>query len=99
VCLVQPVERKIEESKLILEGLVQHYKVVNENDKNKHLVDLLDNLDFNQVRRLVDCCLLNLHVGALVDLYRALLTCYTWHIDGFPVERSASIVHCYNVVL
>lgn len=47
--VVQPAERKIEESKLVLEGLVQHYLVVNENDKSRHLVDLLDNLDFNQV--------------------------------------------------
>lgn len=49
LCVVQPAERKIEESKLVLEGLVQHYLVVNENDKSRHLVDLLDNLDFNQV--------------------------------------------------
>jgi hypothetical protein len=49
VCVMQPAERKIEESKLVLEGLVQHYLVVNENDKSRHLVDLLDNLDFNQV--------------------------------------------------
>ena len=47
--VVQPAERKIEESKLVLEGLVQHYLVVNETEKSRHLVDLLDNLDFNQV--------------------------------------------------
>ena len=49
-CLVQPSEKKIEESKLVLEGLVQHYKLVGESDKSKVLVDLLDNLEFNQVR-------------------------------------------------
>jgi ATP-dependent RNA helicase UAP56/SUB2 len=49
VWCVQPAERKIEESKLVLEGLVQHYLVVNETDKSRHLVELLDNLDFNQV--------------------------------------------------
>lgn len=55
---MQPAERKIEESKLVLEGLVQHYLVVNETEKSRHLVDLLDNLDFNQVisPTPVSCC-------------------------------------------
>ena len=35
----------------MLEGLVQHYKLVGEADKSKVLVDLLDNLEFNQVLR------------------------------------------------
>jgi hypothetical protein len=48
--LVQPAEKKIEESKLVLEGLVQHYKLVSEADKSRTLVELLDNLEFNQVR-------------------------------------------------
>ena len=46
---MQPAEKKIEESKLVLEGLVQHYKLVAESDKSRTLVELLDNLEFNQV--------------------------------------------------
>ena len=46
---MQPAERKIEERGLVLEGLVQHYRLVSEADKMKELMDLLDNLDFNQV--------------------------------------------------
>lgn len=47
---LQPSEKKIEESKLVLEGLVQHYKLVSESDKSRVLVELLDHLDFNQAR-------------------------------------------------
>jgi hypothetical protein len=50
VVALQPTEKKIEESKLVLEGLVQYYHVVTEEEKSRQLVDLLDNLDFNQVR-------------------------------------------------
>lgn len=46
---VQASERKIEERGLVLEGLVQHYHLVSEADKMKELMELLDNLDFNQV--------------------------------------------------
>lgn len=46
---MQPSEKKIEEHKLVLEGLVQHYKLVSESDKSRVLVELLDHLDFNQV--------------------------------------------------
>ena len=38
-----------DEAKLTLHGLVQHYLMINEDEKNKKLIDLLDNLDFNQV--------------------------------------------------
>ena len=41
-----------DEAKLTLHGLVQHYLMINEDEKNKKLIDLLDNLDFNQV----SCC-------------------------------------------
>jgi ATP-dependent RNA helicase UAP56/SUB2 len=56
---MQPSEKKIEEHKLVLEGLVQHYKLVSESDKSRVLVELLDHLDFNQVCifSLVKCCL------------------------------------------
>lgn len=47
--VVQASERKIEERGLVLEGLVQHYHLVSEADKMKELMELLDNLDFNQV--------------------------------------------------
>ncbi|GMH42304.1 hypothetical protein BSKO_10223 [Bryopsis sp. KO-2023] len=38
-----------DESKLTLHGLVQHYVMLNEEEKNRKLSDLLDALDFNQV--------------------------------------------------
>jgi len=38
-----------DEAKLTLHGLVQHYIMLEENDKNRKLNDLLDALDFNQV--------------------------------------------------
>ena len=47
---MQPSEKKVEEHKLVLEGLVQHYKLVAENDKSRTLVELLDHLEFNQAR-------------------------------------------------
>lgn len=46
---MQASEKKIEERGLVLEGLVQHYHLVSESAKMKELMDLLDNLDFNQV--------------------------------------------------
>ena len=44
-----------DEAKLTLHGLVQHYIMLNEDEKNRKLNDLLDALDFNQV------CALFLH--------------------------------------
>ena len=38
-----------DEAKLTLHGLVQHYVMLNEGEKNRRLNDLLDALDFNQV--------------------------------------------------
>jgi ATP-dependent RNA helicase UAP56/SUB2 len=38
-----------DEAKLTLHGLVQHYVMLNEEQKNRKLNDLLDALDFNQV--------------------------------------------------
>jgi len=38
-----------DESKLTLHGLVQHYIMLHEEEKNRKLNDLLDALDFNQV--------------------------------------------------
>lgn len=56
---VRPVVRKFmreaqeiyvdDEAKLTLHGLVQHYVMLNEEQKNRKLNDLLDALDFNQV--------------------------------------------------
>lgn len=37
-----------DESKLTLHGLVQHYIMLHEDEKNRKLNDLLDALDFNQ---------------------------------------------------
>ena len=51
VCALQPMEIYVDdEAKLTLHGLVQHYIMLNEEEKNRKLNDLLDALDFNQVR-------------------------------------------------
>ena len=48
----QPVEIYVDdEAKLTLHGLVQHYIMLNEEEKNRKLNDLLDALDFNQVKQ------------------------------------------------
>jgi len=39
-----------DDTKLTLHGLQQYYIRLDENEKNKKLNDLLDALDFNQVR-------------------------------------------------
>lgn len=50
-----------DEAKLTLHGLVQHYIMLNEDEKNRKLNDLLDALDFNQV---CPCCGLRVGVSS-----------------------------------
>ena len=40
-----------DDSKLTLHGLQQHYCKLKDNEKNRKLFDLLDALEFNQVRK------------------------------------------------
>eukprot|EP00397_Hematodinium_sp_SG-2012_P002687 GEMP01002695.1.p1 GENE.GEMP01002695.1~~GEMP01002695.1.p1 ORF type:complete len:432 (+),score=108.15 GEMP01002695.1:1169-2464(+) len=48
--MANPLEISVEEeSKLTLNGLVQHYCKLDEKEKNRKLNDLLDELEFNQV--------------------------------------------------
>ncbi|CAL5220705.1 g2761 [Coccomyxa viridis] len=48
--MTDPMEIYVDdETKLTLHGLVQHYVMLNEEEKNRKLNDLLDALDFNQV--------------------------------------------------
>ena len=55
--VLQPMEIFVDdEAKLTLHGLVQHYIMLTEDEKNRKLNDLLDALDFNQV------CALNLYL-------------------------------------
>lgn len=47
----QPMEVYVDdETKLTLHGLQQHYVKLQESEKNRKLFDLLDLLEFNQVR-------------------------------------------------
>lgn len=49
--ILQPMEVYVDdEAKLTLHGLQQHYVKLKENEKNKKLFELLDVLEFNQVR-------------------------------------------------
>lgn len=45
-----------DEAKLTLHGLQQHYVKLKENEKNKKLFELLDVLEFNQVRIFIIAC-------------------------------------------
>ena len=47
-----------DDTKLTLHGLQQYYIRLEETEKNKKLNDLLDLLDFNQVRRVYSRCFL-----------------------------------------
>ena len=60
---MQPVEVYVDdESKLTLHGLVQHYTMLTEDQKNKRLMDLLDQLDFNQVPFcFTELCCISIH--------------------------------------
>lgn len=61
VCPAQPMEIYVDdEAKLTLHGLVQHYIMLNEEEKNRKLNDLLDALDFNQA-----CLLIKPHLPLL----------------------------------
>merc|ERR1711933_42240 len=44
-----PMEIYVDDSKLTLHGLQQHYVKLAENEKNRKLNELLDALEFNQV--------------------------------------------------
>ncbi len=49
---LQPMEVYVDDdSKLTLHGLQQHYVKLKDNEKNRKLFELLDVLEFNQVRR------------------------------------------------
>lgn len=45
---LQPLEIYVDEDKLTLHGLVQHFCKLKEAEKNRKLLDLLDALEFNQ---------------------------------------------------
>lgn len=51
LCPPQPMEIFVDdETKLTLHGLQQYYVKLKDNEKNRKLFDLLDVLEFNQVR-------------------------------------------------
>lgn len=89
---MQPVEVYVDdESKLTLHGLVQHYTMLTEEQKNKRLMDLLDQLDFNQVRLLGKPLSLQLFCSSCVlilfTLWRAFLVTYaTMHMGKYAVS-------------
>ena len=68
----QPMEIYVDdEAKLTLHGLVQHYIMLNEEEKNRKLNDLLDALDFNQVcgvRRCPFCMLRSVITPCVQDM-------------------------------
>ncbi len=55
--LLQPMEVYVDdEAKLTLHGLQQHYVKLKDAEKNRKLFELLDVLEFNQVRELCLWC-------------------------------------------
>jgi hypothetical protein len=65
-----------DEAKLTLHGLVQHYVMLNEDQKNRKLNDLLDALDFNQVRARCLCFLFFVCGGREGDVVRGGVGCW-----------------------
>lgn len=61
-----------DEAKLTLHGLVQHYVMLNEDQKNRKLNDLLDALDFNQASA----------------VFFPLLFCVCWGSSGLAAVES-----------
>lgn len=61
--VIQPMEIYVDdETKLTLHGLQQYYIKLAETEKNRKLNDLLDLLEFNQVRRHYEqCCRCTMH--------------------------------------
>ena len=57
-----------DEKKLTLHGLQQHYVKLRDNEKNRKLFDLLDALEFNQVKfRLAMICTLRCSTQDILD--------------------------------
>ena len=48
IIILQPFEIYVDDEKLTLHGLLQHYCELEEKEKNRKLNDLLDALEFNQ---------------------------------------------------
>ncbi|GHP12011.1 DEAD-box ATP-dependent RNA helicase 15 [Pycnococcus provasolii] len=68
--MTDPMEVIVDdEAKLTLHGLVQHYTMLNEDEKNRKLNDLLDALDFNQVVIFVKS------VARCIELNKLLIEC------------------------
>jgi len=68
--MADPMEVIVDdEAKLTLHGLVQHYVMLNEDEKNRKLNDLLDALDFNQVVIFVKS------VARCIELNKLLIEC------------------------
>jgi hypothetical protein len=96
----QPMEIYVDdEAKLTLHGLVQHYIMLNEEEKNRKLNDLLDALDFNQVLIWPPwqlSCLPDRLMGfALTLLWHAWME---WFV-GFPFKLTAVPLHTSFVVI
>ena len=81
-----------DESKLTLHGLVQHYTMLSEDGKNKRLMDLLDQLDFNQVcgtpnNCLQDNCGAATLVHLMVQLARFVTEKFRLMLCGFVLRK------------
>lgn len=64
-----PLEILVDDTKLTLHGLQQHYVRLQENQKNRKLIDLLDSLEFNQV------CIFVKTVQRCIELNKLLVEC------------------------
>jgi len=64
-----PLEILDDDTKLTLHGLQQHYVRLQENQKNRKLIDLLDSLEFNQV------CIFVKTVQRCIELNKLLVEC------------------------
>ena len=73
----QPLEIFVDdETKLTLHGLQQHYVKLEEVQKNRKLNELLDSLEFNQVRFKFKLYPFNAHTFLGRDFRQVCSTCY-----------------------
>src|SRR5258708_6353073 len=86
-CL-QPLEIFVDdETKLTLHGLQQYYLKLEESQKNRKLNDLLDTLDFNQVRTLST---LLFTIGSLIHMTRSSSSSSQWPVRSNSTSSYAS---------
>lgn len=67
-----------DETKLTLHGLQQYYCKLKDSEKNRKLFDLLDVLEFNQVRMRPSPNNPSAYTGCLIHMFQTRTSCILW---------------------